>query len=99
MTSDTRLSHLSRAMLNTGSGLGMRLVGDHTLCITNAMPCLFINRVFLAGQFEYLMTYLKKLVPDSKQSFLMQFLSHVRRQYSCVHSHINCLIVTHEVCL
>ena len=36
-----------------------------------------IDRVFLAGQFEYLMVYLKKLVPDSKQSFLMQFLSHV----------------------
>lgn len=38
---------------------------------------LLIDRVFLAGQFEYLMVYLKKLVPDSKQSFLMQFLSHV----------------------
>ena len=62
----------------------MRL--DHSLCATNTMPCLFIHRVFLAGQFEYLMTYLKKLVPDSKQSFLVQFLSHVCQWYSYVYT-------------
>ena len=77
VTSDARPSHLSRAMLEF-----WEWPGDETRCrpylVYYSHYALLINSVFLAGQFEYLMTYLKKLVPDSKQSFLMQFLSHVR---------------------
>ncbi len=41
------------------------------------LPFSHVDRVFLSTQFEYLVTYMKKLIPESKMSFLSQFVYQV----------------------
>jgi len=43
------------------------------------------SSVFLASQFEYLVTYIEKLIPESKKSFLSQFLFQVRQVFLHLH--------------
>ncbi len=63
------------------------------------LPFSHVDRVFLSTQFEYLVTYMKKLIPESKMSFLSQFVYQVSTHtctcttcmYVCPHVHIHML--------